>query len=417
MSILKRFYQSVNKLGPFERNATIAVAVSGGSDSLALTLLLNSWARKNHVKLCAITIDHSLRRESATEADKLHEQLSTLSIDHKIIKLPDNLVPKQNTQEIARKFRYEKLCDFCHKYKIYHLFTAHTLNDEVENFFIRLARGTSLKGLSGIRNKIIMDNVRVLRPLLTFTKQELREYLYDNNLSWFEDPSNFNMKFSRAIARKLVNSSDLLKLSNQESNEVLFYRIHKVINEIVLSQKKEERQILNFLVQNVVIFRSGYGECDLSNIKQIDANIAIRALSLLIVTISATGEHQPRYDSLQKLYQNLLEGKLKHCTLGKCYIEYLKERKMLRISPENTMPPEFLYKRYLIKTKSEVKLNYKKLNKKNAPTLPSRIRKIIPEIELSSRKKIIPFIDNEYYNYLLMEFSPQNSLVESTIDN
>lgn len=425
MTILERFFSSVNKLGPFEKNAKIAVAVSGGSDSLALTYMLNKWASYYGLELHAITIDHGLRQESSSEAQQVQKLMRSHSIIHSIISLKEVFASKKNIQGEARRLRYQKLCEYCNANNIYHLFTGHNQNDEIENFFIRLARGTTLVGLKGIKRKLIKNNVRILRPLLSFTKQELEEHLTNYKLKWINDPSNSNTKFLRVIARNLINSQALLNLSNQTDKKILFNRISRVIKNIQISGKKEDDTLLNFLVRNVIIHPAGYGQMLLDNLDKFSQDLVIRSLALLITTISCEKEYHPRYDSLARIYKNIIQGNFTTSTLGKCFIEIKPKHNCLIVTPEPLKQPtknssnysQYLFnKRYLIDKKLSPNFQ-NKLNKKNSPHLPANIRKILPEIIDNNGKKTIPFVDNQYYTNNLIEFLPQVSLAENTIND
>ena len=372
MTILEKFFRTVNKLGPFEKHSNLAVAVSGGSDSLALTILLHKWAVKNGANLFALTVDHLLRSESTQETTELNATLKEQGINHRIITLQAGTIAESNTQEIARDLRYKELCKFCKQNNIFHLFTGHTLDDDVENYFIRLARGTSLLGLTGIKQKSIRDNVRLLRPLLTFTKKELQIFLKENNTTWIEDPSNHNDRFTRVIARNLVNSNEMIRLSNQKDPQIFFRRVANIINETNGVYQNERTGVLNYLLNNATIHPEGIAELNLLSIQECAPSIFIRALSMLITTISPGIEHQPRYESLSKIYKNLIRGDFTNSTLGKCYIKIKPSRNLLKISPETIF---------------------------------------------NQKEKNIPFEKNQDYNLDPIKFFPKAGLAENTFDD
>ena len=125
------FEKALASLGPFENNPTIAIAVSGGCDSMCLTLLLNDWTVANDGKLIALTVDHGLRSESATEAHQVSDWLSQRSIEHHILTWSGKK-PTSGIQEAARKARYSLLEDWCLQHKVLHLFVAHNADDQAE---------------------------------------------------------------------------------------------------------------------------------------------------------------------------------------------------------------------------------------------------------------------------------------------
>jgi tRNA(Ile)-lysidine synthase len=128
----------------------IAVAVSGGVDSMALSLLLNKWVENNNVLLYAFTVDHSLRPESKNEAEKVHRWFTLLGIKHQIItlywneKFQKTLTTK--IQETCRMARYEQLRHKCEQNQIQYLFTAHHLQDQIETFLLRFSHRSGVDG-------------------------------------------------------------------------------------------------------------------------------------------------------------------------------------------------------------------------------------------------------------------------------
>ena len=127
--------------------STFSVAVSGGSDSLALTYLSKCYSILNNVKVNFYHVDHKLRKESSDEAKKLNFLLKKFDINCKVLKWVGKK-PKSNIQAIARKKRYSLIYKECTKDKVNFIFIAHHLDDLYENFIIRLLRGSGLKGLT-----------------------------------------------------------------------------------------------------------------------------------------------------------------------------------------------------------------------------------------------------------------------------
>ena len=168
-------------------------AVSGGPDSLTL-LLLAQHALPG--KLVAATVDHQLRAESADEARIVAEICRNLGIPH-IILTPDEKI-SGNLQSSARAARYALLERAADTQNCRHIATAHHADDQLETLLMRLARGSGVDGLSGIRAR----NGRVVRPLLEFTKAELIDICSSAGIQWVNDPSNANIDFDRVAIRK-----------------------------------------------------------------------------------------------------------------------------------------------------------------------------------------------------------------------
>ena len=179
------------------------IAASGGPDSLCLILLANKFALKNNYKMSVLTVDHQLRKESSEESIWLNKILKRIKIKHYILKW-NGKKPKSNVMETARLKRYELMTNKCIKLNIKHLLTAHHLDDQIENFFMRLVRGSGLKGLSSMSKSVKMNGIKVIRPLLEYQKKSLIKVLANNKQKYVQDPSNDNSKYDRIRYRKLI---------------------------------------------------------------------------------------------------------------------------------------------------------------------------------------------------------------------
>ena len=157
-SIYKRFEKSLNI------NENFGVAVSGGPDSLALAFLAQIYTLKKKIKSKFFLVDHKLRPESTKEAKAVQKILRRVSINLEILTWKSKK-PKNNIQSIARKTRYQLMNDRCKKYKIKSLLVGHHQDDLIENFFIRMVRGSGLKGLVSLDKKSKIDNTNIYRPV------------------------------------------------------------------------------------------------------------------------------------------------------------------------------------------------------------------------------------------------------------
>lgn len=180
-----------------------AVAVSGGPDSLALALLAAAWAQERGVTLTALTVDHGLRPESATEAQQVGQWLAERGIPHQTLRW-EGVKPTANIQAIARQARYDLLTGWCRAHGVPVLLLGHHADDQIETFLLRLGRGSGLRGLSGMRATAECNGVTLLRPLLAFFKADLQATLTAAGQAWLEDPSNHHPHFSRSLVRDLA---------------------------------------------------------------------------------------------------------------------------------------------------------------------------------------------------------------------
>src|SRR5579859_2956539 len=197
----EEFAARLDRLGPYERTPRLAVAVSGGADSLALALLADAWARRRGGTAAALTVDHRLRPESAAEARQTGDWLAARGIAHQTL-VWQGPHPRSDIQAAGRAARYRLLEGWCAERGCLHLLTAHHLEDRAETFWLRLARGSGLDGLAGISAVTERAQCRLLRPLLDVPPERLRARLRREDQAWIEDPSNRNAEFGRVRVRQ-----------------------------------------------------------------------------------------------------------------------------------------------------------------------------------------------------------------------
>jgi len=193
----------MDELGPFEGRARLAVAVSGGPDSMALCLLADSWARRRDGHVVAVTVDHGLRAGSAIEAATVGRWMAARGIEHRVLTW-DGIKPRSAIQARARAARYDLLTDWCRRADILHLGLAHELEDQAETVVMRLTKGSGARGLAGMSAINEMTGVRILRPLLAVERGRLTATLQALGQAWVEDPSNRDTAFERVRARQLL---------------------------------------------------------------------------------------------------------------------------------------------------------------------------------------------------------------------
>ena len=133
-------------------NENFIVAVSGGPDSLALSFLAKIYSIQNSLEVKYLMIDHKLRKNSTSEAKKVQKLLKKFSINLNILSW-NGYKPQKNIQSIAREKRYKLLINKAKKFKIKNILIGHHLDDLFENFFIRMVRGSGLKGLVSLEKK------------------------------------------------------------------------------------------------------------------------------------------------------------------------------------------------------------------------------------------------------------------------
>lgn len=185
-----RFTRAVEKLGA--GSSRILLAVSGGPDSLAM-LLLAFAVMPNRIAVA--TVDHGLRPEGRAEAEYVGDLCAKRNLPHSILTPEQPIVG--NIQSSARTARYKLLQQSADRSGCAYIATAHHADDQLETLLMRLARGSGIDGLSGIRPR----NGNIIRPLLEFSKLELEKICQIEGIDAVRDPSNDDVEFDRVAVR------------------------------------------------------------------------------------------------------------------------------------------------------------------------------------------------------------------------
>lgn len=312
----------------------VILAVSGGPDSTALLSLSARWraARKNGPVLVAATIDHRLRREAKKEAAAVARLAKELKIPHHTLAWTGKK-PKTGLQEAARAARYSLLLELARKVGAEAIATAHTRDDQAETVLHRIARGSGIGGLAGIRRRRARDGIILLRPLLEIPKTRLVATLRQARIPFADDPSNRDPRFLRARLRKLApglerEGIDAAKLS------LLARRLARANAAIEQAAAEEWKRVLRGL-------SGGMLEFDAPSYFALPAEIALRLLGR---AIDGTGHEGPaELRKLEALQEALADAKaadrsLKR-TLAGAVIELDGRRLCIGSAPARRKPP------------------------------------------------------------------------------
>jgi tRNA(Ile)-lysidine synthase len=194
-----------------EQFPALVLAVSGGPDSTALMVLAARWRKacKRGPRLIAVTVDHGLRAESKREAVSVGRLARKLGIAHRTLRWAGKK-PNTGLPQAARLARYSLLGQAARKIGASHILTAHTLDDQAETVIIRMSRGSGIAGLAAMaRISNLPGNgeeheIQLVRPLLTIAKSRLIATLRAEKISFADDPSNRDPRFTRARLRGLM---------------------------------------------------------------------------------------------------------------------------------------------------------------------------------------------------------------------
>lgn len=187
----------MHPLGPFGPAPRLAVAVSGGADSLALALLAEHWVRARHGALLALVVDHGLRAASGAEARLTLQRLAALGIAARCL----TLAGLRPAAAAARRARYAALEAACGEAGIVHLLLGHHAGDQAETLLLRRAAGSGPRGLAAMAAVREETTLALLRPLLAVPPGRLRATLRTRGLAWVEDPTNQDLRHTRARLR------------------------------------------------------------------------------------------------------------------------------------------------------------------------------------------------------------------------
>ena len=184
----------------------IALAVSGGADSLALMALVERWRRLRGCgpEIHVFTVDHGLRAGASAEAGAVASVATGMGLRHRILEWRGRK-PTTGIEEAAREARYGLLSEAAMNAGILHLLTAHHREDQAETVLMRLGRSSGLKGLSGMRRQRPLANgVTLSRPLLDLPKSRLARTVESLGFEAAIDDSNFDQRFARPRLRVLM---------------------------------------------------------------------------------------------------------------------------------------------------------------------------------------------------------------------
>jgi tRNA(Ile)-lysidine synthase len=201
--------QTISPFSPFfvhldavDWQRPVAIAVSGGGDSMALlaTVLDLRQQRSLDATVVVLTVNHDLRREAAHEAASVARFCEQQNIDHHILTWV-GAKPASAMAETARLVRRELLLSECRTRGVGQLLLAHTMDDVCETLLMRVRRG-GLRGHASIAPQTCVSGIRLLRPFLQLSRHELRSALRMAGIHWFDDPSNENMNYERPRVRR-----------------------------------------------------------------------------------------------------------------------------------------------------------------------------------------------------------------------
>jgi tRNA(Ile)-lysidine synthase len=255
--MITAFSAYIKKLSLFKPGRKLLVAVSGGTDSMALCSLLLDAGYTFHVAHC----NFSLRGKEADGDEKFVVEFckkNSINCFHK--KLDTRGYAEKeglSIQMAARKLRYDWFDELMKEHTFDYLLTAHHANDNIETFFINLLRGSGVNGLKAILPK----TKKIIRPLLFATRAEIEHYIAENKLAYREDSSNKEDKYLRNYLRlqiipafKKLNPSFEKTITEeiavlQQTNLILQKEIEKQKKKLLLTDENSIKIAIEKLIK------------------------------------------------------------------------------------------------------------------------------------------------------------------------
>lgn len=271
----QRFAAAMDGIGFFETAPHLAVAVSGGGDSMTLLLLAKAWTETRGGRITALTVDHRLRAASAYEAELVAGWCRQHDIAHVTLVWAD-AKPARAIQARARAARYTLLENWCREAGVLHLLLGHHQDDQTETVAMRAAMKSGPDGLAGMAVIVEHRDLRLLRPLLGFAKKDLLGWLRAQGQTWLEDPSNRDPRFERARLRAAMPHPPQLPNLTRHEHDCALARI---------------------LARIAAIHPEGWVRLELSGLIVLGAELIAHVFRRTIVTV-AGGAYPPRGASL-----------------------------------------------------------------------------------------------------------------------
>jgi tRNA(Ile)-lysidine synthase len=305
--------------------ARIALAVSGGGDSMALLHLFRDWVSS---PACGgggaasaggdtvLIVDHGLRAGSARDATTVRDWARDAGFDAHVLTWKHSGKRQTGLEERARIARYRLLGKECREHGIEHLLVAHTQEDQAETFLLRLARGSGVDGLAAMRAQAPLPvpgfaSVTLCRPLLGMARGDLRAYVTRRGGVWLEDPMNADPRFARVQMRRLLPALAEAGITPG--------RMAKAAAHLARARGALEAATGAFLAAHARFRADGTALFDAAALARVPAEIGLRALAAMLGRVSGA-QYRPRFHRLESLFAAVSAPAFPGRTLSGCRI-------------------------------------------------------------------------------------------------
>ncbi|MEL6522276.1 MAG: tRNA lysidine(34) synthetase TilS [Pseudomonadota bacterium] len=307
MRLPRALAETLHRLFDGKIPLAMGVALSGGGDSVALTVALAEWCKARRNILFAATVNHGLRPEAAEEAAYCSQLCAELDIAHTVLHWTDRPT-SGNLQDTARQARRRLLTDWARENELPAIALGHTQDDQAETVLMRLARGSGVDGLAAMSEDRHEDGVRWIRPLLNHSRQSLRDYLTDEGVRWHDDPSNDDTRFDRIKARQALVHLEKLGLTTETLARTAEH----------MAQARDALEIATLdLARRAMVLDAGDLRIDRAALVAAPAEIRFRLMAHGLSWVSSS-PYRPRFRALISVIGALERGRTQ--TLHGCLV-------------------------------------------------------------------------------------------------
>jgi len=280
----------------FSVGTPLALAVSGGGDSVALMHLTAAWVKAAGIdpaSIFVLTVDHGLRPEAEKEVAHVGAWARGLGFSHQALAWKGG-TPTSGLQEKARNARRELMCGWCRDHGVGDLLVGHTADDQIETVGMRLVKASGTAGLGGMKDVGEgLYGVRICRPLLGETRQGLRDWLRLQGREWIEDPSNEDTSFERVQMRQALAGQDAAAADVTQ------------LADIALDGREALDKAADLLLQDAAqLHAAGWAELDLEVFASAPRSLGEHALSRVLAALGGAA-YPPNRQSLARVYDGL----------------------------------------------------------------------------------------------------------------
>ncbi len=296
------FRHAADTCGPFEPHPRVALAVSGGVDSVALMVLMRDWLATQGGRGFVLTVHHGLRSAATAETRMVKSWAARWGFSCIILTCrlnQDRGQEKTVSQNKARQARYAVLNDWCRRSGVMHLFLAHHEGDQAETFLMRHFRGSGAVGLAAMPKVAERPGLRLVRPLLRFSKARLAMTCRHRGQGWVDDPSNRQMMYERARWRMVM---PVIAAQGYDQHYLAGLSVRAGLRRIAI-----EHQAASLMAMAATFYPQGYAYLDQAALVCAPPDIADHVIGSILRMVAGRVQ-RPRRDAVHSLKAALLDS-------------------------------------------------------------------------------------------------------------